>query len=108
SGEQLGPCEQTANSSHVAVAIAAHLVANTVQGHQAVLEWLERQQTFLQREVRPLFIGPERRWHHTVRCEHDHQSLLASSLIGESQAGQVQYERQSSRTKAKISQKLAS
>ena len=53
-GEQLDAGEQAADAAHVAVAVAADLVADAVQGQRLVLERLQRLEALLERERRRL------------------------------------------------------
>ena len=90
------------------VAVAADLVADAVEDQRAVLERLQRLQALLERERRPLLVGPERRGNDAVGAEHDDQPLLPPLLIGEAQAGQVQDEREGRRADAQVADELAS
>ena len=107
-GEELDARQQAAHAAHVVVAVAAKLVADAVQNQRAVAKRLQRLQALFELERRPFLIGPERRRHDAVGAEHHDQPLLALLLIGESQAGQVQHERQGRRADAQVADELAS
>ena len=106
-GKQLDAGEQAADAAHVAIAVAADLVAHAVQHQRAILKRLERLEALLERELLPFFVRPECARHDAVGAEHDHHPLLPPRLIGERQARQIQDERQRSRADAKRAEKLA-
>ena len=107
-GKELDPRQQAAHAAHVVVAVAAELVADPVEDQRAILERLQRLQALLELERRPFLVGPERRGNDAVGAEHDDQPLLAPLLIRETQAGQVQDEREGRRADAQVADELAS
>lgn len=104
---KLDACQQAADAAHVAVAVAADLVAHAVQNERAVFERLQRLQALFKGELFALFIGPEGFGHDAVGAEHHHQPLLAGFGFAAGQTGQVEHKRQRRRRESQISQKLA-
>src|SRR6185295_4966617 len=76
-GKQFDAGEQAADAAHVAVAVAANSVAHAFENQRLILERRERLEAFLERELGPLLIGPERAGNHAIGAEYDDEPLLA-------------------------------
>ena len=88
------------------VAITANFVTDPFQDQSPVAIGFQRGEAFLERELSPLFVGPEVFRNDAVRAEHDHKTLLARLLIGKSKAGKIQNERHRRSAQTQIPQKL--
>ena len=77
---QFSPCQQATHPPHVIVTIALDPVADPIQENHLIAVLLERFQNRLQLEVSTHRIRPEKIRQRPVRCEHDHEPFLASTL----------------------------
>jgi len=73
----------------VAVAIAAHFVAQAVHDEHPVLERLQRRHDFFELKVRAGFVRPKSRGDGAVRAEQDDEPLPGPGGTGQTQARQA-------------------
>ncbi len=107
-GEELDAREQAADAAHVAVAVAANLVANPMKGQHPLPEGLEGLEAFLEDEVFTLGVGPEVLGNDPVGAEHDDEALLRRRRLGgEAEAGQLREEGCRGGADAQVAQELA-
>src|SRR5262249_34702074 len=101
-GEEFDAGEEAAYAAHVAVAVAANLVGDTLQCERLLAERFERREDFLERLQFALGIRPVRRGDGPVGAEDEDDTLLPLRLIGEAKTRQVEDERNGRSADAKI------
>ena len=89
-GEKFNAGEQAANAAHVVVAIAFDPVANAFEDQCLLLKWFERREAFLEFGQFAFLLRPEVLGNDAIGAEDNDHALLALSLVGEAETGQVE------------------
>ena len=105
--QQFDAGEEATHAAHVAVAIAAHFVGETLEGQQAVAVGRERAQDFLQLKVAADLVGPEGGRDGAVGREDDDEPLTWAGGCGEGETRQAGDEGQHGGGQTGLAEKFA-